>query len=169
MEIEFGLTDACVNTQYAPLAALSVLYQQKQVLQPLEQVEIAGKVRDFRPTSKLIQIFLSLLAGCDTLSEVNLKLKPEVGLAQAWGWPRFADQSNLSRLLDQLTLKQLEQLQAATTQIWRTHSQAIQHDWRGYLWLDYDLSGLPCSLRAEASQKGYFSGKKTLPDGNWPG
>jgi hypothetical protein len=35
-----------------------------------------------------------------------------------------------------------------------------------YLWLDYDLSGLPCSLQAEASQKGYFSDKNTL-DANW--
>jgi hypothetical protein len=143
------------------LAALGVPYQHKQVLQPLEQVQISAKMRDFRPISKLIQIFLSLLAGCDTLWEVNPKLKAEVSLAQAWGWPRFADQSNLSRLLDQLTLKQLEQLRAATTQIWRTHSRAGQHDWRGYLWLDYDLSGLPCSPRAEASQKGYFSEKKS--------
>jgi hypothetical protein len=35
------------------------------------------------------------------------------------------------------------------------------------LWLDYDLSGLPCSERAEASQKGYFSDKKTHRDANW--
>jgi len=41
----------------------------------------------------------------------------------------------------------------------------IKHDWRGYLWLDYDLSPLPCSAQAEASQKGYC-GKKTLLDGN---
>ena len=164
MTVEFGLTDELVNTQYAPIAALVAHYQQKQILYPLEQVHMPGKVREFSPTSKLIQIFLSLLTGCETLSEVNPKLRSEVSLANACGWPRFADQSNLSRLLDQLTLKQLEQLRAATTQIWHSHSQAVIHDRRGYLWLDYDMSGLPCSLRAEASQKGYFSGKKTLLD-----
>jgi hypothetical protein len=169
MAVEFGLTDELVNTQYAPLAALCVHYQHEQILHPLEQLPFQAKRRDFGPPSKLIQIFLSLLAGCDTLSEVNPKLKAEVGLAQVWGWPRFADQSNLSRLLDQLTLKQLEQLRSATTQIWHSQSRAVQHDWRGYLWLDYDLSGLPCSERAEASQKGYFSGKKTPLDGNWRG
>ena len=169
MTVEFGFTDELVNTQYAPLAALCVHYQQKQVLQPLEQVQIEGKVRDFSPASKLKQLFLSILAGCETLSEVNTRLKPEVVLAKVWGWPRFADQSNLSRMLDQLTLKQLDQLRSATTQIWHTHSQAINHDWRSYLWLDYDMSGLPCSLRAEASQKGYFSGKKTLQDASWLG
>jgi hypothetical protein len=166
MSIEFGFTNELVNTQYAPLAALFAHYQQEKVFQPLEQIEISGKVRDFDPLSKLMQVFVSLLAGCDTLSEVNLKLRPEVGLAQAWGWPRFADQSSLSRMLDQLTLKQLEQLRSATLQIWRSHSRVIQHDWRGYLWLDYDLSGLPCSEKAEASQKGFFSDKKTLPVAN---
>lgn len=166
MSVEFSFTDELVNTQYAPLAAIFVHYQQNQVLQPLEQVQMESKVRDFNATSKLIQLLVSILAGCDSLSEVNSKLKQETILANAWGWPRFADQSNLSRLLDELTLKQLEQLRTATTQIWRSQSRTLQHDWRGYLWLDYDLSGLPCSLRAEASQKGYFSDKKTHLDAN---
>lgn len=169
MTVEFGLTDELTNTQYAPLAALFVHYQQNQVFQPLEQMQKWSKERDFSPVSKLLQLILSILAGCDTLSEVNSKLSPEAALARVWGWPRFADQSTLSRLLDQLTLKQLDELRAATTQIWRSHGQAVKHDWRGHLWLDYDLSGLPCGLRAEASQKGYFSEKKTAQGANWPG
>jgi len=35
-----------------------------------------------------------------------------------------------------------------------------------FLELDFDLSGLPCGKQAEKSVKGYFSGKKTSPDGN---
>lgn len=167
MSVEFSFTDELVNTQYAPLAAFLVHYQQNQVLQPLEQVEIESKVRDFSATGKIIQLCVSILAGCNTLSEVNPRLKQETALAKTWGWPRFADQSTLSRLLDRLTLKQLERLRTATTQIWRSHSRTLEHDWRAYLWLDYDLSGLPCSLRAEASQKGYFSDKKTLLDASW--
>jgi hypothetical protein len=166
MSVEIGFSDELVNTQYAPLAAILVRYDANQVLQPLEQVQVESKVRDFNTTSKLLQLLVSMLAGCDTLSEVNSKLKQETALANAWGWPRFADQSNLSRLLDRLSLKQLEQLRTATTQIWRSQSGTLQHDWRGYLWLDYDLSGLPCSLQAEASQKGYFSDKKTPLDAN---
>lgn len=169
MTVEINLADGEVNTQYAPLAALFVHYQQNKVLQPLEQVPIQGKVRDFSPNQKLTQLLLSILTGCEKLCEVNSRLRVENALAKVWGWSRFADQSNLSRMLDQLTLKQLEELRAATTRIWHTHSQAIGHDWRGYLWLDYDLSGLPCGLRAEASQKGYFSDKKTPLDASWPG
>ncbi len=161
MTLEFDQTDELVNTQYAPLAALLVHYQQNQVFKPLQEVEIGMKSRDFTPYDKLEQVMVSILAGCQTLSEVNQRLKPEWGLALAGGWSRFADQSGLSRTLDSLTLMNIEQLRKAETLIWRTHSQAINHDWRGYLWLDFDLSGLPCGKRAEASQRGYFSGKKT--------
>jgi hypothetical protein len=42
----------------------------------------------------------------------------------------------------------------------------LHHDGRGYLWLDFDLSGLPCRPQAEASQKGYFADKKTSTGGN---
>ena len=169
MTIEFGLTDELVNTQYAPLAALSAHYQQNLTLKPLKDVQIPVKERDFSPSDKLTQVLLSILAGCETLSEVNVRLKPEVGLAKVWHWDRFADQSCLSRTLDALTLKQIDQLRKAVTLIWRSHSLTVHHDWRGYLWLDFDLSGLPCGKQAEESQKGYFSGKKTSPDATWHG
>lgn len=164
MTIEIGLTDELTNTQYAPLAALSAHYQQNHTLQPLGQVQIPMKMRDFGSSSKLTQILLSILAGCETLYEVNSKLKAEINLAATWGWDHFADQSSLSRTLDALTLMNLDQFRQSTTAIWQTGSQVRSHDWRGFLWLDFDLSGLPCSPRAEESQKGYFSDKKTPVD-----
>ncbi len=91
MTIEFGLTDELVNTQYAPLAALSAHYQQNLTLKPLEEFQIPIKKRDFSPSDKLAQVLLSILAGCETLSEVNIRLNPEVGLANVWQWERFAD------------------------------------------------------------------------------
>jgi hypothetical protein len=169
MTIEFGLTDELVNTKYAPLAALAVRYQRNQILQPFEGVQIPMKSRDFTPADKLKQILVSILAGCETLSEVNTKLGPEQGLAQVWHWKRFADQSSLSRTLDVLTLKQIDELRGAGTLIWRTNSQTVDHDWRAYLWIEFDLSGLPCSKQAEESQKGFFSGKKTSPVASWHG
>jgi hypothetical protein len=161
MAIEYGFTDEYCNTQYAVLAGICAHYQEKQVLKPLEQVQNGRKERDFRLCDKLIQVFLSALAGCETLSEVNSKLKTEKGLAKVWGWKRMADQSTLSRTLDQLSLKQIEQLRGATTQIWRSHSRIAHHNWHAYLWLDYDLSSLPCGPQAEEAQKGYACGKKT--------
>ncbi len=87
-------------------------------------------------------------------------------MAQIWTWKRIADQSTLSRTLDALSLKQIDELRLAVTDIWRQVGQTARHDWRGYLWLDYDLSPLPCGPQAEASQKGYLGAKKTLPDVN---
>ncbi len=161
MTIEINFTNELTNSHFAPLAVLSAHYQQNHILQPLEQVAIPMKVRDFRASDKLTQVLLSILAGCTTLSEVNQKLRTETVLAGVWNWSRFADQSSLSRTLDVLTQTNLAQLRHSSAEICRPHSQARCHDWRGYLWLDFDLTGLPCSPKAEASQKGYFADKKT--------
>jgi hypothetical protein len=162
MGISFGLlSDHLVNTSHAPLVALSAQYQQNSTLKPLEAVEIGMKTVEYTPVSKLGQVWLSILAGCEYLVEVNTCLRPDRTLAQVWGLGRFAEQSSLSRTLDQLTRMNIGQLRDAVTNIWRQPSRALGHDWRGLLWLDFDLSGLPCGAQAEASTKGYFSGKKT--------
>ncbi|MCP4008849.1 MAG: hypothetical protein GY726_04960 [Proteobacteria bacterium] len=153
-----------VNTQYGSLAALSACYQRNQTLRPLETVAINMKTVAYAPADKLQQVLLSILSGCEYVSEVNTCLKPDRALAKVWGHERFADQSTLARTLDGLTLMNIDQLRTAVTTIWRQHSHTLAHDWRGFLWLDFDLSGLPCGKGAEASTKGYFSGKKTSPD-----
>lgn len=162
MKLELGLLDGnTVNTQYGPLAVLSALYQQNQTLEPLEAVQLSMKSVTYTPFDKLRQVWLSILSGCEYLSEINTRLKPDQTLAQVWHLSSFTDQSNVSRTLDRLTQMNLEQLRGAVTAIWRSHSRTWAHDWRSYLWLDFDLSGLPCGKQAEASAKGYFSGKKT--------
>jgi hypothetical protein len=163
MNIKFGVTKQFINTQYAPLAVLLAHYQQNQVLKPLKQVQIQMRTRDFTAHDKLQQVFVSILAQCQTLSEVNSRLSTELNLAKTYQWPRFADQATLSRTLDRLSLMNIEQLRAATSAISAVYSATRKHDWRGFLWLDFDLSGLPCGPRAEKSQRGYFSGKKTSP------
>ena len=166
MTIDFDLTPEICNTQYAPLAALIVHYHQQKTLQPLEEVKIPIKTYDFSPFCKLEQVLLSILAGCETLTAFNTKIRPEQALVKLYRLEEFTDQSNLSRMLDALTLMNIEQLQQAIDRIWQVHSQTQSHDWRGFLWFDFDLSGLPCGKGAQKSQKGYFSGKKTSPVAN---
>jgi hypothetical protein len=160
MKINFGFTDELTNTSYAPLAALFAHYQHHNLLQPLENVQIPMRKRDFEPHEKLKQVLLSILAGCETLSEVNPRIKHERVLARVIGNSRLSDQSSLSRTLDVLTLKQIDELRVSTQQIWHIFSRVMTRDWRKYLWLDFDLTGLPCGAQAEASQKGYFAEKK---------
>jgi hypothetical protein len=166
MTFTIGFTDDLCNTQYAPLAILMAHYQQNQALQPLDRVQIAMKQRDFSAQDKLKQVLVSILSGCETFLDINTSLKHELALAQVCGWPRFADQSTLSRCLDTLTQMNIEQLRTAIKDIWYPKSSLRHHDWRGFLWFDFDLSGLPCGKLAQNSQKGYFSGKKTSLDGN---
>ncbi len=166
MKLEIGCTPELTNTRFAPLAVLSALYQQQKWFEPLQQVQIPMRNRYFEPSSKLIQVLLSILAGCETLSEVNPSLKQEKGLAAIWGWERFADQSSLSRTLDELTLKNIVSLRSSIDQIGKPISQVSGRDWRKFLWLDFDLSTLPCGPLAQESLKGYFPDKKMLRDVN---
>ena len=111
-------------------------------------------------------MLLSILTGCKTLSEVNPTLRQEKSLAAVWGWDRFADQSSLSRTLDELTLKNIESLRASIGGVRKNMGQVAERDWRKFLWLDFDLSGLPCGPSAQESLKGYFADKKTPMDAN---
>ncbi len=169
MSLEFGLTSELTNTQFAPLAALGYAYRQHVTLKRLQTVQLRLKEVHHSPQDKLEEVLVSILAGCTHLAEINTVLRPDIQLAQSWGQSQFAKQSVVSRSLDGLTQMNLTELRAATTAIWRDHSQVWQHDWRGWLWLDLDLTGLLCSAQAEGGEKGYFSGKKTLRGGNWPG
>ena len=166
MDYKLGLTTEKGNTQYAPLGALIAYYKQKGILDLLDQVSVPMKTYTFTGQDKLKQVFISILVGCEILSEVNQKLKVEPELAAIYNWPRFADQSGLSRTLDALTLTNIDELRQVGMQVGQKYGQTWRHDWRGHLWLDFDLSGLPCGKQAEQSQKGYFSGKKTLQDAN---
>jgi hypothetical protein len=166
MTIEVGFTSELTNTHFAPLALLSVLYQQQNRLEPLQQVQIPMRERYFTSASKLIQVLFSILTGCETLSQVNRTLKQEKGLASLWGWSSFADQSSLSRTLDELTLKNIDELRSSIAEIGRPISHVWDRDWRKFLWFDFDLSALPCGPTAQESLKGYFADKKMLPDGS---
>lgn len=168
-ERQYGLTPEYTNTQYAPLAALMAYYTEVKVLEPLQMVTSTAQTGDFSLAEKLEQLIVSILAGCEYISLVNTKLRPEPRLAQVKRISRFADQSTLSRALDELTQMNLSQLEEAVRQISDRCSRTRRHDWRAFLELDFDLSALPCGQQAEGGEKGYASGKKTALCANWPG
>jgi hypothetical protein len=166
MNLKIDFTPELTNTRFAPLAVLLELYQDKKLFEPLQRVLIPMRNRYFEPAEKLIQILISILAGCETLSEVTTTLKQEKSLASILNSDHFADQSSLSRTLDKLTLKNIDELRSSTAQIWKSQSQVMHRDWRKFLWLDFDLSALPCGPMAEKAMKGYFAEKKTATDAN---
>jgi hypothetical protein len=166
MTIKCGLTEELVNTQFGPVAALAAYYENKKVLEPLQIIIPMVEKSNFPLANQLTQVVLSILTGCEYVSLVNTKLRPERKLAQVYRIEQFAHQSTLSRSLDGLSLTNLTELEQAVRVISRRCSRTHRHDWRGFLQLDFDLSGLPCGSQAQGSKKGYFSGKKTSPAGN---
>ena len=166
MRLDFDTTDALTNTQFAPVAALMTYYEAQKVIEPLQSVTSGSSRGDFTLADKLEQVVWSVLTGCQYISVVNTRLRPERLLAQVKCIDHFAEQSTLAIALNRLTQMNLGQLEVAVQQISHRCSRTLQHDWRGFLLLDFDLSGLPCGKQAQGSKKGYFSGKKTSPDGN---
>ncbi len=164
--ITVGLTDRG-DMAYVPLATLGYALCRAGVLEPFKQVALPIKTIDHSPSDKLLEALVLILAGGRATSQVDLLLRPNRGLAQAWGQAHFAQQSTLADTLDAFDVASLNSLRGAFETMVCAYSGAVAHDFRtGLLFVDDDLTGLPAARRAEGSTKGYFAGEKTEPGVN---
>jgi hypothetical protein len=148
---------------HVPLAALGYALRRAGLLVPLQEISLPIKTVTHSPGDKLIEALVLILAGARGTAQADLILRPNRGLAQAWGQSQFAQQSTLADALDD---ESLITLRTASECIWQQCSMARHYDFRkGLLWLDDDLTGLPASRHAEGSSKGYFAGEKTALGG----
>jgi hypothetical protein len=159
------------ETHFAPLGVLGYCLTRTHFLDPvLNSVRLPLKTVIHPPESKLLDVLVSILAGCRAIRQVNTRLRPDLALTRAWGRERFAEQATLSRTLDRFTAEQIGQLRHGSEVLFRRESRTLRHhfadDW---LWLDIDLTPLPASKHAEASTKGKLGAKKTSTGDNWPG
>lgn len=159
--IKCELSRAEMQTAYGPLCALGHYLTQKKVLKPLEQVQLPQKTVKHSPTQKLLDALVGILCGCSALYQLNVKVRPDQPLHQAFGRERCADQSTVSDTLDAFTAKGVSQLRQAVEAIQRQQGQVFAHDYeKERLILEVDLTGLLASKNAEGSTKGYFPGKR---------
>jgi len=166
-----GLSDMKANTQWAPLALLGYHLQQRQFFAPLYQhLDLNQKQLRYTSQDKLITCLVSIMSGCQAISHIDTRIRPDRALAQAWGLECFAQQSIVADTLNRFTEIHIAQLRQAINTIYLREGRAVQHDYtsQGLLILDVDLTGLPASKQAQGSRKGYFSGKKGGVDANWP-
>jgi hypothetical protein len=172
MKVQVTLTNkARFNTALAPLAVLGYSLMKAGVFDPLlTQVQVPMRTRDYAPSTKLMDCLISILAGCTSIQQINVRLRPDRVLAEAWGRPQFAEQSTITDTLDACTAETLQALRQVHQQLLTRYGRTPHHDFQhGPLWIDVDLSPLPASRRAEASTRGYASGKKTCAVVSWPG
>ena len=166
-----GLSDMKANTQWAPLALLGYRLQQRKFFDPLyQQIDLNQKQIRYTSQDKLITCLVSIMSGCQAISHINTRIRPDKALAQSWGLECFAEQSSVANTLNHLTTFHVAQLRQAVHTIYWREGRAVQHDYntQGLLILDVDLTGLPASKHAQGSRKGYFSGKKGGVGANSP-
>jgi hypothetical protein len=146
-------------TGSASLAAIGLKLKELNVFEPIEQaVQIAQKTVKDKPTDKLYDALISILAGDQGLVEINTRLRADVALQRAFGRSRCAEQSVVQDTLNACTAENVEQMEQAMDTIYRQHSQGYQHDYQvSFQVLDVDMSGLPCGPKAAFATKGYFA------------
>lgn len=150
------------TTLFAPLAAVGCWVREMDLLGPVfSALRFDQSMHTVHPEAALLDVWVSMLAGCRSVSAINTTTRPDRLLAQAWGHACFAEQSTVARVLDACRVEQVSQLRDGVETIYRWIGQAPHHPWMVCpLTLDIDLTGLPAGRQAEGSTKGYFSGKK---------
>ncbi len=146
-------------TGCASLAALGVKLRELKLFEPIEQrVQIAQKTIKDKPTDKLYDALISMLAGAHGLVEINTRLRADAALQRAFGCSRCAEQSVVQDTLNACTAENVKQMEQALDTIYRQHSQGSQHAYQAsFQVLDVDMSGLPCGPKAACATKGYFA------------
>ena len=152
-------------TRFSPKASLCAvgMYMRQQKVWDIveERVHIRQKVLSHKPTDKLLDAFINILAGGRGLVEINTRVQPDKGLQRAFGRERCADQSTISDTFNACTPGNVQQKRKALQEIFQVHSQGYRHDYRrGLQVLDVDVSGMPAGRQAEGATKGYFPRQK---------
>src|SRR5712692_4721364 len=134
----------------ASLAAIGIKLRELRVFEPIVQtVQIAQKTIKDKPSEKLYDAWISMLAGAHGLVEINTRLRADVGLQRAFGRSRCAEQLVVQDTLNACTAENVKQMEQAIDSMYRQHSQGYQHDYQTSLQvLDVDMSGLPCGPKA---------------------
>ena len=146
----------------ASLAVIGALMRQRRFWKPVEQhVHIRQKVIKHRPTDKLLDAFINVVAGGHGVVEINTRVRPDQALQRAFGRTSCAEQSVVSDTLNACTEENVTQMRCALQDIYRARSRGCRHDY-GSSWqvLDVDMTGMPMNGHGQGVTKGYFAGQK---------
>lgn len=146
----------------ASLVAIGVWFRHQGIWSMIEkQVMIKQKVRKYTASEKLLDCFVTILAGGHGLYESNLRLRPDEAVQRAFGRSACAEQSTISDTLDACQSHDVAALRKAVTQILRQQGHSYKHNYaQAWQLLDVDMTGMPAGRQGEAVTKGYFAGEK---------
>ena len=105
-------------SSHASLAGIGRKVKKLKVFEPVaQQVRIAQKMVKYSPSEKLMDAFITLLAGAQGLVEVNKRLKADPGLQRAFGRTGCAEQSVVQETLDACSSENVVQMHQAMESI----------------------------------------------------
>lgn len=116
--------------------------------------QIAMKSVDYTPIQKLLTLVYSLAVGCDSIKDINHKLRPYSAAARLLGLERVPDQSQIHRLLHAFQPQHVGQIELIFESLLQQfglchHVQRVD--------LDLDSTGLMVYGNTyQFSRKGYF-------------
>ena len=135
---DFSITGFLVPTgHYAQKIGLIDLFK--------EHLKIKMKTIHHTPVEKIIELFVSMIAGCPDIKTVNNRLVPDKLAAAAWCQKQFADQSQASLVLHRITPENLLELEEIFQTLFDEQSLARRHPRNDWLIVDVDMTGLPVS------------------------
>lgn len=148
--------------KYTSQASLALIGQRFVSLEIWPIVEahviIKQKMIRYRPTDKLLDCVINLLAGGVGIVEVNNTVRVDDVVQRAFGRQGCAEQSTISRTLNVCDMSHVVQLREALVEIMRQTSRSAKHDRVSHpLVLDVDMMSMPTECQGEGVMKGYFS------------
>ncbi len=149
------------NTQYAGLALGVAWLKRSKFFRFLNHIPLNLKTVKRTPRSKLEDLLVCLMAGVESLGQIDVRMRRDRGLTLAVGRQSLADQSLMSQTLDAFETRSLEHLRAQIVVLLGEQSRAIARIRRGRMTiLDLDMTELPCSARCEGATRGWTTGKR---------
>lgn len=145
---------------HASLATVGIWMKANRIWNTIEErVKIRQKVIKHRPTDKIKDLFINILAGGHGIADVNNRVRADKSIQLAFGRSVCAEQSTISETLDASTAENVLEFAGALKVIYQKHGQGYRHDYEKRCQvLDMDLSAMLAGKQAEGASKGYFSG-----------
>jgi hypothetical protein len=113
-------TEETTLTHHAMLVAWGQYARCIGLVEAIEAVPLHQKAVDHQPQTKVLEFLVTILGGFEYLKDITYSEHPldkDLTVAQAWGQPRWADHSGVSRTLSSLTPEEAQALMVATEQV----------------------------------------------------
>ena len=145
---------------HASLATVGLWLNEKQIWKQIEErVQIKQKVVRYKPSDKLKDLLINILAGGQGVADVNQRVRVDKSLQLAFGRDSCAEQSTISETLNASSRANVEEFAEALKQVYQAHGRGYRHEYEKKCQvLDIDLSAMLAGQQAEGATKGYFSG-----------